>query len=97
MQKQIAIARIKEAESAIRALGAAALYLFGSTARDEARSDSDVDLFVDREPQRLGFSEFFDLQDLLEQTLNAKVDLATRESLHPVLRSEIETSAIRVL
>lgn len=98
MQKNDAILRLQMAEKAIRALGTSALYLFGSTARDEAREDSDVDVFVDRQaPDSLGFDEFFDLEKLLEETLGAPVDLATRESLHPALRSDIEKSAIRVM
>ncbi len=98
MNRDDAISRIKQVEPAIRALGASAVYLFGSTARNEAKPTSDVDIFVDRaSPTTLGFTEFFDLQDLLEVTLGTKVDLATRESLHPVLKSDIEHSAIRIL
>jgi uncharacterized protein len=40
-------ARLKEAEPKLRDFGVAALYLFGSYARDEGRPDSDVDVFVD--------------------------------------------------
>ena len=98
MNRDEAISRIKSVEPAIRALGASALYLFGSTARNEAKPTSDVDVFVDRAtPNALGFIEFFDLEDLLREALGTKVDLATRASLHPTLRPEIEQSAIRVL
>lgn len=98
MNRDDAIARIKNAEHAIRALGAQAVYLFGSTARNEAKPTSDVDLFIDRDPSKpLGFIEFFDLEHLLEAALGTKVDLATRECLHPVLRADIERSAIRIL
>src|SRR3974390_1890348 len=59
MRKNEAIARLKQAEPAIRALGAASLYLFGSHARDEARPDSDVDVFIDKDASRhFGFHEF---------------------------------------
>jgi predicted nucleotidyltransferase len=36
----------------IRAEGATARYLFGSVARDQARADSDLDVFVDYEPEQ---------------------------------------------
>jgi uncharacterized protein len=36
MKKEIAFARLKSFESRLRAWGVNALYLFGSTARDEA-------------------------------------------------------------
>jgi uncharacterized protein len=97
MNRDDAIARIKQIEPAIRACGASALYLFGSTARNEAKPTSDVDIFVDRDgTQKLGFIEFFDLKELLENTLGTKVDLCTRASLHPILRPDIEQAAIRV-
>jgi predicted nucleotidyltransferase len=97
MKRDDAIARIKEAEPAIRALGAKSIYLFGSTARNEATPTSDVDIFIDRDPSKqFGFIELFDLEELLTTTLGTKVDLGTRTGLHPVLRSEIEQSAIRI-
>jgi predicted nucleotidyltransferase len=34
---------------AIKALGATSLYIFGSTVRDDATSDSDIDLFIDHD------------------------------------------------
>ena len=69
MNREQAIARIKSIETAIRALGASAVYLFGSTAGNEATESSDVDIFVDRESEKLGFIELFDLEDLLQETL----------------------------
>lgn len=98
MNRDQAIARIKNAENAIRALGAKSVYLFGSTARNQAKPTSDVDIFIDKDPKKpLGFMEFFGLEELLEDALGAKVDLCTRTGLHPALRAEIEQSAIRIL
>jgi predicted nucleotidyltransferase len=98
MKREEAVARIRSVEAAIRALGAGALYLFGSTARNEARADSDIDIFIDRDPAgKLGLMEFGEMERVLERTLGAEVDLCTRASLHPVLREEIERSAVRVL
>jgi uncharacterized protein len=45
MRRSAAIARLKRHEAELKQLGVEHLYLFGSTARDEARHDSDVDLF----------------------------------------------------
>jgi hypothetical protein len=97
MRRDDVIAKIKEAEPAIRARGATALYLFGSHARDEARSDSDIDVFIDKDRSRkFGFDEFMDIYLLLQKQLGAKVDYGTRDGLHPVLRPHIEREAIRV-
>jgi uncharacterized protein len=97
MQREEVIAKLKEAEPVIRARGAAALYLFGSHARDQARTDSDVDVFIDKDRTRkFGFDEFMDIYFLLQERLGAKVDYGTREGLHPLLRSKIEREAIKV-
>lgn len=73
------------------------MYLFGSTARDEATPTSDVDIFIDRDPAKtFGFMELTELEFLLERTLGTHVDVGTRTGLHPVLRDEIEQSAIRI-
>lgn len=98
MKREDAIARIKGIEPAIRALGAQAVYLFGSTARNEASSSSDIDIFIDKDPSKpFGLTTFFELEETLQAALGSPVDFTTREALHPVLRDEIERSAIRVL
>jgi uncharacterized protein len=97
MRRDDVIAKLKEAETALRALGASALYLFGSHARDEARPDSDVDVFIDKDRSRkFGFDEFMDIYLLLQERLGGDVDYGTREGLHPVLRPDIEREAVRV-
>jgi uncharacterized protein len=97
MRREEAIAKLKEAEPVIRARGAAALYLFGSHARDQARTDSDVDVFIDKDRTRkFGFDEFMDIYFVLQERLGDKVDYGTREGLHPLLRSKIEREAIKV-
>ena len=97
MRRSEVIARLKEAEPAIRARGAQALYLFGSHARDEAGPDSDIDVFIDKDRSRqFGFDEFMDIYFLLRERLGEKVDYGTREGLSPALRAEIERQAIRV-
>lgn len=97
MTRQEIIARLQARAEDIRALGADALFLFGSAARDEMRADSDIDLFIDRRPGfDFRFTHLTDLQSLLEQELERPVDLATRGGLHPRLKGRIERSAVRV-
>jgi uncharacterized protein len=73
-----------------------ALYLFGSAARDEAREDSDIDLFIDPDYERLSFVELFRLEERLSDLLGRPVELSTRKGLHPLMRPEIERGAIKV-
>ena len=97
MQRGEAIDRLKVVEAEVRGLGATSLFLFGSTARDEATSDSVVDLFVDYDPARFGFVELLRLREHLTKTLGAVADLTTREGLHPRLRPAIEAEAVKVI
>jgi uncharacterized protein len=97
MRRSEVIARLKEVEPALRGFGVAGLYLFGSHARDEAKPDSDVDVFIDKDrSKKFGFGEYMDVYFLLQERLGANVDYGTREGLHPSLRPSIEREAVRV-
>jgi|SRR5271163_2467909 len=97
MRRREAITTLKEQAEAIKAFGATTLFLFGSTARDEATAVSDLDLFVDYDPKgRFSLIELVGIKQLLEQRLGIPVDLTTRDSLDPLLRDRIEGSAERI-
>ena len=97
MMRKDTIARLKGNADALRARGATALYLFGSTARDEANSGSDIDIFIDYDrTKKFSLIDLAGLKNFLEDELTSKVDITTRDSLHPRLRDGIEKSAIRV-
>jgi hypothetical protein len=70
--------------------------LFGSTARGEAHEASDVDLFFDYEKGKLGLFELMDVKEQASRILGRRADIMTRDSLHKVLRSRIEASALQV-
>ena len=97
MNKLEAITRLKRIAPAVKARGATSLYLFGSVARDEAKSESDLDLFVDYDPNRkFSLVDLVDIKLFLEDELGVGVDVTTRDSLHPMLRGDIEKSAVHV-
>ena len=96
MQRDEIIAKLKRHEADLRRLGVEHLYLFGSTARDAAREDSDVDLFFDYGRGKLGLFELMDVKEETSRILGRKADIMTRDSLHKVLRSRIEASALQV-
>ena len=80
----------------MRARGVASAYLFGSTARNEARQDSDLDVFIDVVPDRkFSLIDLIGVRRFLESELGISVDLTTRGSLHPKLRSCIEREAVQ--
>jgi predicted nucleotidyltransferase len=96
MKPDEAIAKLRQHEADLRKLGAKSLYLFGSTARGEARSDSDVDLFFDYDPDRVGLRELFRIKDSAPEFLGCKADVTTRDSINPFIRPYAEGDAIRV-
>jgi uncharacterized protein len=96
MERDAAITKLRAHEAELRQLGVEHLYLFGSTARGEAREDSDLDLFFDHPEGSLGLYQLMDVKDTAARILGRKTDIMTRRSLHPVLRERIEASALQV-
>jgi uncharacterized protein len=95
MQRAEVLERIaRHAEELRTQHGVAALSVFGSFARDEARPDSDIDLLVEFN-RPVGLFAFGRLQDRLSEILGRRVDLATPASLHRSLRDRILAEAIR--
>ena len=97
MNRTQTVAKLQSYADAIKALGAISLFLFGSIARNENNSNSDLDLFVDYDPNgKFNALDLVDIKFLLEDRLGLEVDVTTRDSLHPMLRDDIEKSAVRV-
>lgn len=82
---------------AIRSLGATALYIYGSRARGDAQPGSDLDAYVEYSPaSKFSLIELAGIKLLMEEMLGLDVDITTRDSLHPMLKADIEAEAIRV-
>lgn len=62
-------------------------------ARGGAQQTSDLDLLVDF-PTSPSFEQFMDLKLALEDLLNVRVDLVTRNGLRAELRERIEREAV---
>jgi uncharacterized protein len=91
------IRRLQDHADAIKATGATSLYVFGSTVRNEARPDSDLDLFIDYDREgRFNAFDLVGIKQFLEHELGMHVDVTTRDGLHPMLRADIERAAVHV-
>jgi predicted nucleotidyltransferase len=98
MRRDEIIARIRKHADAIRAEGATELYLFGSAARDEMGEKSDIDVFVDYDPNsRFSLLNMSGIRLLIMDETGREVDITTRDSLHPRLKQRILAQAVRVL
>lgn len=97
MKRDETIAKLQAYAPAIASQGATALFIYGSTARDEAGSESDLDVFIDYDPAgRFNAFDLVGLKLFIEEHLGVPVDITTRNGLHPGLRRLIEESALRV-
>ena len=76
-------------------LGVLSLSVFGSVARGESRPNSDVDFLVEFDGPAT-FDRYVQLKFFLEDVLNRRIDLLTRQGIRPELRSFIERDSRRV-
>ncbi|MGE0119926.1 MAG: nucleotidyltransferase family protein [Dongiaceae bacterium] len=99
MDRAALIATLKEYDAALRQSGATGLYVFGSRARGDHRRDSDLDLFIDYDPDAKvpNIFRLMQLEDDIGRRLGVPVTITTRNALHPLMKAEIERDAIRVL
>jgi uncharacterized protein len=98
MTRDEIITRIRKHADAIRAEGATSLYLFGSAAREDMGPASDIDVFVDYDPEsRFSLLNLSGIRLIVMDELSREVDITTRSSLRPPLREKILKDAVRVL
>ncbi|TZG28981.1 nucleotidyltransferase family protein [Sphingomonas montanisoli] len=97
MTRDEALARLRPHERELRSAGVDALYLFGSTGRNEAKATSDIDLLCDLAGIRqLSLLDFIGIKDRLEDYLSAPVDLVERRGLRPRIRDRVVPEMVKV-
>ena len=69
--------------------------VFGSVARGEDTSDSDVDMIVSIK-KKIGVYEFVALKDELENALGKKVDLVSKGTINKYIRPYIEKDIVNI-
>src|SRR5262245_48099258 len=71
--------------------------IFGSFARGEATSNSDVDFLIEYNTKNKSLFDLVDLKSELEDTLERKVDLITYRSIYWRLRKQILAEQVVIL
>lgn len=74
---------------AIAKLGIDRLGLFGSFVRNEARPDSDVDIWAEFHQDKKTYKNFIQLTYFLEDLLQREVELVTPEGVSPFIKPHI--------
>ena len=96
MTRREALRRLTRSRDKLREHGVRHISLFGSTSRDQATPQSDVDLLVEFDPDaNVGLFDFVGLLDHLSDVMDTRIDLATPDALRPEMRAEIIAEAIR--
>jgi uncharacterized protein len=97
MRREEAMRRLRERRVELQQqLGVERLYMCGSTARDEAREDSDVDPFFYYPRGKFGLFELMDMKERMAKVPGRKTDVMTKDSLYEALRASVEAPAVRV-
>jgi predicted nucleotidyltransferase len=96
MKKQQALNTLAKLKpELVKRFGVTRLALFGSTVRDEARPESDIDIVVAFDSPATS-AKYFGVQFYLEDELGVPVDLVTEKAMRPELRPFIEREAVNV-
>ena len=95
MEKEKVLYVLRSSLPRLKALKVQSVAVFGSTARDQAGMDSDVDVLVEFS-ERATFDRYMGVKFLLEDMLGKRVDLVTRGALKPRMRHQVEQEAIYV-
>jgi predicted nucleotidyltransferase len=91
------LSKLKALESDLRAQGVSGLHVFGSQARDDASSESDLDLMFDIAPgARFSLFDQARIGRQLSDLLRIKVDFVPSRSLHPIVKAKADHERITI-
>lgn len=76
-------ALLEPVKARLAAAGVQRLGVFGSFARNELTTDSDVDVLVAFDPRHKTFDNLYEVGEALEEVFGRRVDLVTEDSLSP--------------
>jgi predicted nucleotidyltransferase len=95
MDKSTVLEKLREYEPELKAAGIMRLSLFGSVARGDASSESDVDLMADFDPSRqFSLLEMVGLENRLTDILGVRVELTPARALKDRIRERVTREAV---
>lgn len=96
MDREHVLAKLRAHERQLKQAGIVRLSLFGSTARDDAGPDSDVDLLAAFDDgRRLSLLDVIHIENQIADLLGCPVDLAEEGFLKPRVQKNVEAEVVR--
>ncbi len=90
-----ALETLRAHEHDLRRFGVSHASVFGSVARGEAQTGSDIDVLVELDRDRpMGIFEYAGLQLYINEILHGAADAVNRKTLKPLLRNRILGEAV---
>ncbi|MUL35979.1 nucleotidyltransferase family protein [Gloeocapsopsis dulcis] len=94
MKQEEVLSILAAHQEELKKLGVKSLELFGSVARNEATSESDIDFLVEFSID-VGLFDLFRVQHYIEDILGCAVDLGTKDALREHLQEPVLKDVIR--
>ncbi len=95
MDRSTVLAKLRENEPELKAAGITRLSLFGSVARGDASSESDVDLMAEFDPaKQFSLLEMVGLENRLADILGVRVELTPARALKDRIRERVTREAV---
>ena len=96
MTREEVLSRLRPHEAELRQSGVCGLYLFGSAARNEAASDSDIDLAFDLDDLPFSILSQSALQVRLSDVLSRNVDFVRLKALRPKVAARVRRDLVKI-
>jgi predicted nucleotidyltransferase len=86
----------QEVRSVQDRFGVKRMGLFGSIVRDEAGDQSDIDILVELDPEKISYRKYLDLEFFLQSLFPRKVEIITLDGVSPYIFPYISREVIWV-
>ena len=97
MNSSEALETLRRAQNALRGRGVKHAALFGSVARGENRSDSDIDIMIEIDPEaRITVFDYVDIKGYIARLYDGPVDVVNREGHKSYVRPAAMADVIDV-
>ena len=89
LTKDDIISLLRESKAKLSSLGVKSIGLFGAFVRGESSSESDVDILIEFNSDRMTYDNFIDTCFFLEELFNHEVEVVTADSISPYIKPYI--------